>query len=283
MANLNTTILSNLPFVEAPLDAQTAIAKILGDLDDKIDLLREMNRTLEEIARSLFRAWFIDFAPVRAKAAGEASFRGMPQNLFDTLSDSFEPSEVGEVPTGWRIKQLGKVLELAYGKALPSVMRTAGEVAVYGSGGLTGSHNEKLVDGPAVIIGRKGTIGTIYWEDKDVFPIDTVFYLVSKQAPMLFLYHLLQSLSLTTMNTDAAVPGLNRNNVYRLEVSWPDETLIASYTELIGNLWRRRSGNLNEINALCSLRDTLLPKLISGELRAPDLTALGLAEASNGG
>ncbi len=268
---------------ERNTDVQRAVVKILGDLDGKIDLLREMNRTLEDIARTLFKAWFVDFLPVRAKAAGATSFRGMPQALFDTLPDSFETSEIGEIPKGWMPRGLGQVIELAYGKSLPSTARSPGEVAVYGSGGLTGSHNETLVEGPAVVIGRKGTIGSIYWEDRDIFPIDTVFYLVPKQGPLIFHYHLLHSLSLSTMNTDAAVPGLNRNNVYRLQVAWPKEELISSYAELMSGVWLRRSENLKTISILTALRDTLLPKLISGELRVPALAALKLTEARDGG
>lgn len=268
---------------EKNTNIQRAVATILGDLDDKIKSLQDMNGTLEEITRTIFRAWFVDFAPVRAKAAGATTFPSMPQEVFDTLPKSFEHSEIGTIPKGWQVRRLSQVLELAYGKSLPSSARTAGEIAVYGSGGLTGSHNEKLVEGPAVIIGRKGTIGTIFWEDKDVFPIDTVFYLVSKQAPLIFLYHFLQSLSLPSMNTDAAVPGLNRNNVYRIEVAWPKDDLIDAYVQLITNKWLRRSGNLREIHILTTLRDTLLPKLISGELPVPDLAKLGPREAGNGG
>jgi type I restriction enzyme S subunit len=96
-------------------DTQTAIAKILGDLDDKIDLLREMNRTLEGIARAVFRAWFVDFEPVRAKAVGATSFPGMPQDLFDTLPDTFEPSEIGDIPRGWEVQPIGELAECVGG------------------------------------------------------------------------------------------------------------------------------------------------------------------------
>ena len=94
---------SDLKELEVPTpdySVQKSIVGILSFLDDKIDLLREMNTTLEVIARSLFRAWFVDFEPVRTKAAGATSFRGMPQELFDALPDSFEDSEIGEIPKG---------------------------------------------------------------------------------------------------------------------------------------------------------------------------------------
>jgi type I restriction enzyme S subunit len=284
----DTDFLKALPFPDIDYDEQVQRGVLASVFDRKIDFLRDMNRKLEELALSLFRAWFVDFEPVRAKAAGATSFRGMPQPLFDQLPDSFTASEVGDIPTGWTLEPLGEILELSYGKSLPATKRMPGDVAVYGSGGLTGTHSEKLIDGPAVIIGRKGTIGSVYWEDADVFPIDTVFYLTPKRFSLLFLYQLLLTLPLTKMNTDAAVPGLNRNNAYRLKVFLPPNKIAEHYSAIISPLWTRRKSNLDAIATLTALRDTLLPKLISGELPTPDLEALGLtateqAEASNGG
>ncbi|WP_048669726.1 restriction endonuclease subunit S, partial [Vibrio crassostreae] len=83
-------------------------------------------------------------------------------------------SELGLIPEGWEPKQLKDVLELAYGKALKKTDRVAGDVPVYGSGGLTGYHNQSLVEGPGIIVGRKGTVGSVYWEPKAFYPIDTV-------------------------------------------------------------------------------------------------------------
>ncbi len=126
--------------------------------------------------------------------------------------------------TEWQECRLDDYLELAYGKSLTASNRVEGEFPVYGSGGISGSHNEAIVKGPGIIVGRKGTVGSVYWENKDFFPIDTVFYVVPKGDNNLrFIYYLLKSLPLEDMNTDAAVPGLNRNNAYRLDV--PDISL----------------------------------------------------------
>src|SRR5690606_7639120 len=121
------------------------------------------------------------------------------------------PDALGDngLPEGWEKKQVQDVLELAYGKALPKSSRSHGEVPVYGSGGLDGYHSDARLEGPAVIVGRKGTVGSIYWEDRSCFPIDTVYYVVPK-APLSYCYHLLNTLGLESMNTHAAVPGLNR-------------------------------------------------------------------------
>jgi len=105
MPNLNTSILAACPFVVPPLPEQRAIAHILGTLDDKIDLNRRMNDTLEAMARALFQSWFVDFAPVRAQVS--AKWRGeaclaptLPQSIADLFPDSFVDSELGEIPEG---------------------------------------------------------------------------------------------------------------------------------------------------------------------------------------
>ena len=140
---------------------QRAIAHILGTLDDKIELNRRMNETLEELARSLLKSWFVDFDPVRAKA--EERDTGLPREIADLFPDSFEDSELGEVPRGWGVRKLGELLELEYGKALKAEDRCAGNIPVYGSNGQVGWHNEKLVNGPGIVLGRKGNPGVVTW------------------------------------------------------------------------------------------------------------------------
>ena len=108
MPNLNTSIMEALPFRLPPLPEQRAIAHILGTLDDKIELNRRMNATLEAMARALFKSWFVDFDPVRAKAEGRDT--GLPREIADLFPDGFEESAVGEVPTGWRVQAIGDVV-----------------------------------------------------------------------------------------------------------------------------------------------------------------------------
>ena len=167
------------------------------------------------------------------------------------------------------------LLELAYGKALKATERVAGDVPVYGSGGITGFHNVPLVEGPSVVVGRKGTVGSLYWEDRRFFPIDTVFYVKAK-APLTFCFYQLNRLGLEGMNTDGAVPGLNRNNVYRLPVVIPPAKLLAAFDGLASALRARMFANSTQAQTLANLRDTLLPRLISGRLRLPE------AEGSSG-
>ncbi|WP_138381166.1 restriction endonuclease subunit S [Luteithermobacter gelatinilyticus] len=265
MPNLNTSILSSVPFLVPPRGEQEQICEILGALDDKIELNRRMNETLERQARAIFKDWFVDFGPTRAKMEGREPY--LAPELWDLFPDALDDD--GK-PAGWELDKVEDYLELAYGKSLPAKKRRPGQVTVYGSGGLTGFHDEALIDGPAVIVGRKGTVGSLYWEDRPVFPIDTVFYVVPKRASLLFCYQMLLSQPLADMNTDAAVPGLNRNNAYRLEFPWPGSSLADAFEGIAAPLWKQRSANLRELETLAQTRDLLLPKLMSGEIRLRD-------------
>lgn len=248
------------------------IAAILGALDDKIELNRKTAATLEEMARALYRSWFVDFDPVWAKAEGRT-----PAHMDEATAALF-PDSFGDdgMPVGWELKPLGNFLTLNYGKALKKELREAGPYPVYGSGGTDSSHKKALVNEPTIIVGRKGTVGSLFWEPRGCWPIDTVFY-VSSKLPMPYLFRALQELPLSEMNTDAAVPGLNRNNAYRLEVIQPKEPLLVAFNELAGK-WQEKIDALADQNlTLAALRDTLLPKLMSGELRVGE--AQGLVEA----
>ncbi len=128
-----------------PLPEQRAIASILGSLDDKIALNRSMNSTLEAIGQALFARWFV-----------ELEFPNEEGKPYRSSGGEMVETELGEVPRGWRIGTVGEVLELAYGKALKDENRHKGNVPVYGSNGQIGWHDEKLVEGQGIVVGRKG-------------------------------------------------------------------------------------------------------------------------------
>ena len=141
-----------------PLPEQRAIAHILGTLDDKIELNRRMNETLEAIAHAIFKSWFVDFDPVRAKMDGRwkkgQSLPGLPAHLYDLFPERLVDSEFAKIPEGWRVCMLGELIELAYGKALKEENRKPGSIPVYGSNGQVGWHDEALAKGPGIIVGR---------------------------------------------------------------------------------------------------------------------------------
>ena len=111
------TYLRTLEISLPPLSKQRTIAEIFGALEDKIEQNQQTAQALERLARSIFRAWFVDFEPVRAKAAGAASFPSMPQHMFDTLPTSFADSEIGPVPEGWEVKKTSECVYLTMGQS----------------------------------------------------------------------------------------------------------------------------------------------------------------------
>ena len=244
---------------------QLAISSVLSAFDDRISLNRRLNDTLETTARAIFKDWFVDFGPTRAKMEGHTPYL-MPE-VWALFPDHLD--EHG-IPKGWTSRRVEDLCELAYGKALPAPKRIPGKYPVYGSGGITGYHACAWNQSPSVIVGRKGTVGSLYWEDRPCFPIDTVFYVVSKGIPLTFCFYLLNSLNLEQMNTDAAVPGLNRNNVYRLAGPWSARDLITHFDATVRSLRERIFTAHEDSRVLTTTRDLLLPKLMSGELRVRD-------------
>lgn len=122
----------------------------------------------------------------------------------------------------YRESTLADEIELAYGKALPAALRRAGRYGVYGSNGLVGEHDEGFVEGPGIVVGRKGTVGAVVYAADDFWPIDTTYYVVNKgDLNWRYLYHLLSTVGMTDMNSHSAVPGLNREDVYSISVQIP--------------------------------------------------------------
>ena len=253
-------------FMLPPLPEQRSIAHILGTLDDKIELNRRTNETLEAMARAIFQDWFVDFGPVRAKMEGREPY--LPPELWDLFPDRLMDSELGEIPEGWEVKVLGEVIELAYGKALKAGDRKGGDIPVYGSNGQVGWHDEKLSDGPGIVVGRKGNPGIVTWAHSDFFTIDTAFYAIAKIPDMSlhFLFYALVDQDLPSISADSAVPGLNRNLAYMNSQLVPDDTVVEAFGEQAAELFRRRDRLETESHSLAAQRDVLLPMLVSGGL-----------------
>jgi len=250
---------------------QQAIACILGALDDKIELNRRMNQTLEGIAQAIFQSWFVDFGPVRAKAAGQQP-PDLAPHIADLFPDAFEASQVGEIPKGWEVALVGDVCEFAYGKALKASIRKPGDVPVMGSNGQIGWHDTPLVEGPGIVVGRKGNPGIVTWVNSDFYPIDTTFYIKPRLiwVPLIYLNYALTSLNLPHLSADSAVPGLNRNIAYMSWLLIPSRELLDVFARHTRLIMERVYQGERENHTLATLRDTLLPKLISGELRVAD-------------
>ena len=242
-------------------------------LDRAIDTNSQESQALEQIARALFKFWFVDFGPVRAKMEGRwkkgESLPGMPADTWDLWPSEFEDSEIGEIPKGWALNTVGDVAEFCYGEPLKEQDRNGGEVPVFGSNGIIGWHDKVLVKGPGIVVGRKGNPGTVTWANGDFWPIDTTFYVVRKREspPMDYLFYALARMDLPSLEADSAVPGLNRSTAIGSKIVVPQSEITPRFERMATPLRSRVAHNLAESRTLSYLRDALLPKLLSGEIR----------------
>lgn len=140
--------------------------------------------------------------------------------------------------TNWKEYRLGEIVTLNYGKSLVSEKRKQGIYPVYSSAGITGWHNEPLINSKAIIIGRKGTVGTVYYSDKPFYCIDTAYYILpnDERYNFKFLYYLLKNIGLDKLNEDSAVPGLNRDTAYRQLISLPNLKTQTAIAEVLSSL-----------------------------------------------
>lgn len=272
--------------IKAPLiDEQRAIAHILGTLDDKIELNRKQNETLEAMARALFKAWFVDFEPVRAKIEGRwqrgQSLPGLPAHLYDLFPDRFVESELGEIPEGWEITDFGAV-SLCFDKyriPLSSKQREnrKGLIPYHGATSVMDFIDEYIFDGIYLLLGEDGSVlkedGTPFiqyiwgksWVNNHAHVLQGANGL-STEHLMLFI----ASQNITAYVTGAVQLKLNQKNMNSIPFVKARNEINLDFTKLIAPLFDQYRQLSEQSIALAKLRDTLLPKLISGELCVPD-------------
>ncbi len=268
--NLNLELLGNLEFDPRSIAEQKRIASVLSSFDAKIELNNRINAELEGIAKLLYDYWFVQFdfpmTAAQAAALGKPQLAGKP---YRSSGGKMIYNEVlkREIPEGWKGCKLEDVLTLQYGKALKKDTQVPGDYPVYGSGGIYGSHNVPLVQGPGIIVGRKGSVGELYWSNISFYPTDTSYYVEPKAGMDLnYAYFLLQRLPLKSMNSDSAVPGLSRIAAYQLPATLPDKPLIAEFGKTAAPLRAAIANNEKQNQELTQLRDWLLPMLMNGQV-----------------
>lgn len=250
-------------FRRPPLSVQRAIAQILGTLDDKIELNRRMNETLEAMARAIFKDWFVDFGPTRAKMEGRTAY--LASEIWALFPDELDS---GGTPLDWRSGCLDDLLILQRGFDLPNEKRTPGPYVVMAASGPNGFHDQFMVAGPGVTTGRSGVLGKVFFIHEDFWPLNTSLWVKQfKASTPVYAYFLLQNLDLASFNAGSAVPTLNRNHVHKLQLPVPSKPVVMAFDETVMPLFMRRRMNELESDTLVIIRDLLLPKLMSGEVR----------------
>lgn len=296
MPNLNTSILSAVPVFLPPLKVQKEITEVLGSIDDRITLLRETNTTLEAIAQALFKSWFVDFDPVHAKQQGRAP-QGMDAQTAALFPDSFEASELGMVPKGWVGTTFFETIEIIgggtpktsnpdfWGGSIPwySVVDAPNESDVFvidtekkiTTEGLNGS-STKLLPKLTTIISARGTVGKLALTGCEMAMNQSCYGLRSKYDAHFFNYFSTQRLvsSLKQKAHGSVFDTITQETFKGVDVVLPSSDVMAAFENFVEPLFARVLKNLQQSNSLCELRDTLLPRLISGQLRLPEAQAL---------
>jgi type I restriction enzyme, S subunit len=279
-----------------PLAEQRAIARVLGSLDDKIEINRRMNSTLEQIAQALFKSWFVDFDPVRAKAEGRwnrgESLPGMPADMWDLWPSEFEESEIGEIPNGWLVKRVEDELSVL-GGSTPSTAQ-----ANYWDGGTHAWATPKdlapLRTPVLTRTERQVTDAGLSTISSGLLPAGTV--LLSSRAPIGYLaiaevpvavnqgfiaihcekgvsnHYALRWCSANLEEIMAVANGttfleVNKQNFRQLQMLVPPSPVLDRFDGMVAKWYRMEVANEREIATLGAARDALLPKLLSGEIR----------------
>ena len=284
---VSTTDIADAKILLPPLAEQRAIAGVLGALDDKIELNRRMNATLESMARALFQSWFVDFDPVRAKLDGRKPV-GMDEETADLFPDSFQDSEAGHIPKGWTSQRLPDAIEVNPRRVLKS-----GTIAPYldmKNLPAEGHSAEEVIDReftsgtkfqngdtllaritPCLENGKTGYVD--FLSDGQVGWGSTEYIVLSPKPPLppQFGYLLARSDTLRThaIQNMTGTSGRQRVpsecfNTFWLAVPTPE--IARRFDEITGSLMAKIKTNATESRTLATLRDTLLPKLLSGEL-----------------
>ncbi len=218
------------------LPTQRRIAAVLGALDDKIEVNRKICENLEAQAQALFKAWFVDFEPFGGKR-----------------------------PEGWKMGELGSLIEVCYGK--DHKKRPDGNIPVYGSGGYMRSVDIPLYDKESVLIPRKGSLNNILYVNEAFWTVDTMFY-SKMRVPCVakYVHQFLKTKDMEEMNVGSAVPSMTTDILNHMQVLIPDALSLSKFDAIAGALYSSIKHANRESRALAAMRDALLPKLMRGEL-----------------
>ena len=257
-----------IPF--PPLEEQKAIGSYLRILDDRITLLRETNTTLEAIAQALFKSWFVDFDPVHAKMQGLAP-EGMDEATAALFPDSFEESELGPVPKGWKTITVGDSITPKRGKSITKTRCIDGDVPVV-AGGLEPAyfHNQSNVSNPVVTISASGAnAGFVRLYQQAIWASDCSFVSEEQTDSIYFWYVFLRSNqdNIYFMQQGAAQPHIYPSDLMRLNICMPESKNLGHlFHKFVTPLFEKIGSADAKIQTLSKVRETLLPRLISGQL-----------------
>lgn len=231
------------------IKTQKKIASFLSSLDDKIELNRRINENLEQQAQALFKSWFIDFEPFK--------------------DGKFVDSELGMIPEGWKVGNLEELVEVKYGKDHKKL--APGTIPVYGSGGIMRYVDQYLYNKESVLIPRKGSLNNVMYINRPFWTVDTMFYTRMKiEGIAKFIYLFMSPKDLLSMNSGSAVPSMTVDILNKIQIITPPINIIQKFECIMKPIFTKMDLCSYENQKLSQLRDTLLPRLMSGELEIKD-------------
>ena len=229
--NLSVGVIGDFPIYLPPLDEQKRIASILSSLDDKIDLLNRENATLEAMAETLFRQWFIK-----------------------------------EAKEDWEEGKLGDLIEVKYGKDHKKLQD--GNIPVFGSGGIMRYADTALYDKESVLIPRKGSLNNVMYINEPFWTVDTMFYTEMRRPNIAkFIYHFMKGQDLANMNVGSAVPSMTTEVLNNILIDIPSQDVFDKFEDSVVPLYNKKEQNNKQIQTLIYTRDGLIPKLMSDEVK----------------
>lgn len=266
--NLSAATIKSLRFAFPSVPEQRCISSTLGALDDKIQLNRKIQATLEAIARALFKSWFVDFDPVRAKADGRDT--GLPPRIAALFPNSFVHSELGDIPSNWEVGSIKAVASISSGKRPPHRFPRKGaehQIEIWGGNGPMAFIEEPLLNEPILLTGRVGTLGSVFRISKPIWPSDNTLVIRPKPPFFEYVFFALLGIDYNSLNRGSTQPLLTQSDLNAQRLIIPDRAVVNEFSRIVSVLFARVDSAGQESDALSLLRDTLLPRLISGELR----------------
>ena len=249
--------IANLNIDLPPLEEQKSIANILSTLDEKIEVNNQINKKLEEMAQAIFKRWFADF-----------EFPDENGNPYKSSGGEMIESEMGMIPKGWKIEELGTIIKVCSGKRPKeknSFMNSDFTIPLIGASSVMGYVKEANFNNDILIIGRVGTLGIVQRFNGDIWASDNT--LVIKTAYNEFVNQILNRIDYKSLNRGSTQPLITQGDIKKEKIILPSSNIIDRFEKSLESLFVQRQAYKKENNILIKIRDTLLPKLMSGEIR----------------
>jgi len=242
--------LEKIELLLPPLKEQKKIANIFSTLDKKIENNNRMNKTLEKMAQAMYKSWFVDFEPFQ--------------------DEEFVKSELGMIPKGWKVIKLKEIVSLKNGKRPNEKNENPQKnfkVPVIGASGVMAYTEESLYDEPILVVGRVGTLGVVQRYNSHCWTSDNT--IVIKSDFYEYVYQILKTINFKSLNRGSTQPLIAQKDIKSQKVVFPPKNILKEFSDIVSKLFEKVKNNKRENQTLKKLRDSLLPKLMSGEIRVP--------------